>query len=127
MHLSLLKITAWGVHTSHSVDLCLLGTPGPLLDSDYKLTVITKTPRKAQQGPEVELHPSDFNENIFLIPVLIPLMLQECSGLMSPGMTPQQQLDFATDYLYNRWGLKIAKVWGLFRSMVNVQCTSQAV
>ena len=30
-----------------------------------------------------------------------------------PGrLEPQKQLDFATDYLYNRWGLKIAKVSG---------------
>ena len=31
---------------------------------------------------------------------------------MPGGLEPQQQLDFATDYLYNRWGLKIAKVSG---------------
>ena len=35
---------------------------------------------------------------------------QECSGLMPTGLSAQQQLDFATEYLYNRWGLKIAKV-----------------
>lgn len=29
---------------------------------------------------------------------------------MPGGLDAQAKLDFATDYLYNRWGLKIAKV-----------------
>ncbi|GAX75788.1 hypothetical protein CEUSTIGMA_g3231.t1 [Chlamydomonas eustigma] len=39
-------------------------------------------------------------------------MVTECSSLMPSGLSSTDQLDFAVGYLYDRWGLKIAKGMG---------------